>query len=93
MSVHERATKSDERTTTNGEDILGSQESADEKRGGRRFHTGVMLFADKIRGKGRRGFFCSCGLAAREPQHARAIAFDHLSQADELALFVCCLSH
>jgi hypothetical protein len=31
MSVHERATKSDERTTTNGEDILRSEESADEK--------------------------------------------------------------
>ncbi len=57
MSVHERATKSDERTTTNGEDILRSEESADENWGGRRFHTGVMLFADKIRGKGRRGYF------------------------------------
>ncbi len=93
MSVHERGTKSDERTTTNGEDILRSEESADERRGGRRFHTGVMLFADKIRGKGRRGLFCSCGLAAREPQHARAIAFELLSQADELVWFVCGLSN
>jgi hypothetical protein len=52
-----------------------------------------MLFADKIRGKGRRGLFCSCGLAAREPQHARAIAFELLSQADELVWFVCGLSN
>ncbi len=57
LSTRERQKASDERTTTNGEDILRSEESAHENWGGRRFHTGVMLFADKIRGKGRRGYF------------------------------------